>query len=325
MENFTRANIFFSFSRETEKDPDDLVLEVTDNSSSAKTCEDHIESSPSPAFVKSPRKKRLKQSVNAALPYTSVVVISRESSSLSERVEPVEVETAPSGDTIPTADPISTFSVVEKPLQICVNNSNTSAVNTTLIVNSPTLLASSRDSSLSDSVQIKQEPPDDSRVDSTTHSLENTTCSLERTLESAVPLESPENPIQIKEEPIENSADDSVPCSLNPTPCSLDPKPCSLLGRPLAEVLNSNTTPLEETERRSEERRKKSTEKQKRKSSASKSSSHFSESTSNGPSAPERVDQIEIKEEPDELHIDDTLPEDDMYESNRDYGMGKCF
>lgn len=297
------------------------MLEVTDNSSSAKTCEDSIESSPSPAFVQSPRKKHLKQSVNAALPYTSVVVISRESSSLSERVEPVEVEAAPSGDTIPTADPISTFSVVQKPLQICVNNSNTSAVNTTLIVNSPTLLASSRDNSLSDSVQIKQEPPDDSRVDSTTHSLENTPCSLEKTLESAVPLESPENPIHIKEEPeesIENSADDSVPCSLNP-------KPCSLLGRPLAEVLNSNTTPLEETERRSEERRKKSTEKQKRKSSASKSSSHFSESTSNGPSAPERVDQIEIKEEPDELHIDDTLPEDDMYESNRDYGMGKCF
>lgn len=297
------------------------MLEVTDNSSSAKTCEDSIESSPSPAFVKSPRKKRLKQSVNAALPYTSVVVISRESSSLSERVEPVEVETAPSGDTIPTADPISTFSVVEKPLQICVNNSNTSAVNTTLIVNSPTLLASSRDNSLSDSVQIKQEPPDNSRVDPTP-------CSLEKTLESAVPLESPENPIHIKEEPeesIENSADDSVPCSLNPTPCSLDPKPCSLLGRPLAEVLNSNTTPLEETERRSEERRKKTTEKQKRKSSASKRSSHFSESTSNGPSAPERVDQIEIKEEPDELHIDDTLPEDDMYESNRDYGMGKCF
>lgn len=307
------------------------MLEVTDNSSSAKTCEDHIESSPSPAFVKSPHKKRLKQSVNAALPYTSVVVISRESSSLSERVEPVELETAPSGDTIPTADPISTFSVVEKPLQICVKNSsvNTSAVNTSLIVNSPALLASSRENSLSDSVQIKQETPDDSRVDPTPYSLENTPCSSEKTLESAVPLErSPENPIQIKEEPeepIENSADDSVPCSLNPTPCSLDPKPCSLLGRPLAEVLNSNTTPLEETERRPEERRKKTTEKQKRKSSASKSSSHFSESTSNGPSAPERVDQIEIKEEPDELHIDDTLPEDEMYESNRDYGMGKCF
>lgn len=172
-----------------------------------------------------------------------------------------------------------------------------------------------------------------------------------RTLEDNSPLEEPVQEsncpvVTSSESPAQDKSTNQIEIKQEPSaenrPGVNPAQSCSLVGRPLSEVLTSGGNPSEDSEgvppeEKSEESPQASPEKlSKQDESALESTSHRDWVPGESPNQegssedffPEAfVDQVEIKEEPDEIHIEDTLPDssDDerMYEANGGYGMGK--